>query len=516
MFGRLRKGGALAAALALALVGVGASPALAADGDVIPSEPEQAKLTKVIVGPENTDGSADTYTFHFAGNGVVTEDGDSLLSGAKGEQVEQDARTIQVGDEVPRISDVTLTGAQLTTTTSRTNGQSFQTVVQKPLSEILAGVEFPHAGVYTYRVTESSTSTALGDTGYYINQSRAAYILRVRVENDGAGDTSTNDSKTHVGDVTLDRVLDDDGRAVEMDKVDPTYPKADANGKITDERPGKTLPADEMAGDTPDRGRDVYGFTFGNEYVKGGEFVVKKLVSGTYADKTKLFHVKLTVHDETAMSGSAQGACLTYVIEGGGVDQTESNLLNDGSHKRLDYIYNAPQVADNIAEFDPATGNATIEADLKEGSSIRVTGVFGPYAVDYEPDVAHGEDPNDRRKTVSSLGILQGETFTVIEETPGNYVPTGYVYEGDDADFDPRTDDLTGVFVRDAEDGKLSMAREATGSATTAFVVNTLDDSFASPTGILINNLPYILMIGIPVAVFAVMFVSKRRRNAAA
>ena len=59
------------------------------------------------------------------------------------------------------------------------------------------------------------------------------------------------------------------------------------------------------------------------------------------------------------------------------------------------------------------------------------------------------------------------------------------------------------------------MQGNASGSATTIFVVNSIDEAKVSPTGIFIDNLPYILMIGVPLVVFAGMFVAKRRGNAA-
>ena len=42
-----------------------------------------------------------------------------------------------------------------------------------------------------------------------------------------------------------------------------------------------------------------------------------------------------------------------------------------------------------------------------------------------------------------------------------------------------------------------------------------MDPNKVSPTGIFVDNLPYILMIGVPLVVFAGMFVAKRRGNAA-
>jgi predicted aconitase with swiveling domain len=64
--------------------------------------------------------------------------------------------------------------------------------------------------------------------------------------------------------------------------------------------------------------------------------------------------------------------------------------------------------------------------------------------------------------------------------------------------------------------GTLLVNGVATGSATTVFVVNEIADDKVAPTGIFIDNLPYILMVGIPVAVFGVMFANRLRKNSAA
>ena len=64
--------------------------------------------------------------------------------------------------------------------------------------------------------------------------------------------------------------------------------------------------------------------------------------------------------------------------------------------------------------------------------------------------------------------------------------------------------------------GTLLVNGVATGSATTVFVVNEIADDKVAPTGIFIDNLPYILMVGIPTAVFGVMFANRLRKNAAA
>ena len=135
-----------------------------------------------------------------------------------------------------------LQGITLTTDNSLTNGQLGQTVVQKSLSEILGGVTFPHAGIYTYEVTQTSATSDSGTA--YIAASKAKYCLRIWVKNAKIeGNSELGDTSLAIDYVTVQRLLKDDGTekkekidGVEKpvyEKVDPTYPTADTNGKIT-------------------------------------------------------------------------------------------------------------------------------------------------------------------------------------------------------------------------------------------------------------------------------------------
>ena len=153
MFKKLGKG---RLALAFAMVAVFclgfAAPVLAEEEATY--GPDDAKLTKVVVAPVGTDASGDSYVFHFAGAGTVAEDGDNMVS----DGVVQDNTTLKKDDIVPTIPDVTLKGVELTADNALSNGQVGQVVVQKSITQILQNVVFPHAGVYTYVVTEKSVS----------------------------------------------------------------------------------------------------------------------------------------------------------------------------------------------------------------------------------------------------------------------------------------------------------------------------------------------------------------------
>jgi hypothetical protein len=415
-----------------------------------------------------------------------------------------------------------------------------QAVAQKSISEILQdqNVTFPHAGIYTYEVTEKSTRTELTD-GTYINPSQAKYKLRIRVGNTNTGNSSApRNRELTVEDVTVEQMKDDNG-GDKTGKVDPTYPRAE-NGKITYVSNGKAPEANKLAGDV--RGRFVDGFTFANEYIKGGSFQVKKLYDGAHSDRTKYSLVELTVYSEAAANPDAQGACLTYRIEGDGIDETEYNQDDNGEHRKLNGVRSdISQNNDYMATFSDK-GWVTIKAQLKEDSVIRITGEFGPYNAAYENDPTNPD--HNRRKILSTSGLLQGQKYYVIERYPGYYEPTGYVYEGESTSADPRKDStgmtetskLDNDVLRDPTDvppneydnnpdlynytmieaGSLIVQGDATGSATTVFVVNTIDENKATPTGIFVDNLPYILMVGAPLIIFAGMFVAKRRESAAA
>lgn len=528
MFERTRKKVLALAVSALTVASVGfVTPAFAADEPIY--DINDAMLNKVVLGPEDTDTSADTYVFHFAGGGEVVE-GDASIGQERdaiyADGVKQDVTTLKLGDTVPTIGDVQLNGFALNSTNTLTNGQVAQGVAQKSIADILSGVEFPHAGVYTYVVTESQVS--LGTTnmteGYYVNASQAEYILRIRVSNTYTGTNSEFGSTAlTIEGVTVEQTKDDNGEPIEGDKIDPQYPTTtgEERHKIDQTAAGETPESNQLAGDG--RGRNVPGFTFANEYIKGGAFVVKKLYDGDHSDRTKYSTVELVVYSEAATNQDAQGACLTYVIEGEGIDKTD-NKDEFGEHRKLNGIESDIEQNNHYMAVFDSDGYARVKADLKEDSVIRITGEFGPY----NPEYASENPEGNKRMILSTSGLLAGQDYYVIERDPGNYEPTGYVYIGTDNTVDPRKDPngmetkqkLTTAATDPADStqinaGALLMHYVASGSQTTAFVVNKIDETKVSPTGILINNLPYILMIGIPVGVFALLFVSKRRRNTA-
>lgn len=494
MFVQLRKGRLALAVTLLAVFCLGfAVPALAED-EVYPTSPEDAKITKIIDGPLGISTAADDYTFTFAGAGKVSKDGTKLVS----DGVAQDSNTIKEGDTIPVVGangKVVVSGENITNNNSIGPDESLrQTTVSVPLSNVFAGVTFDHAGVYTYRVTEDPATTNV--TGAFLNSSKASYLVRVYViNNDDSGNGTTVDK------VTVEREADDDGKA-KSEKVDSTKPETDANGKITDAGSD-----DEVSGDS--RGRNVDGFTFANEYAKGGLLVVRKMAEGDYANKNEEFPITLTITDPAA--ADAPGCCLTYMVTGG-TDQTE-NLNSEGRHRQIDGVSGA---SDYMVLFN-SKNQAVIKANLKHGGAITVTGLYGAYQEQAD------EQGNHRIKFTS--GLKNGTTFEVTESNFGLYKASGYVDDKVEGSTGPTvtkgsdgtyTIDSTGLLEFTTTSKQLTISDTVATDGSTIYVLNLFEDSNANPTGIIINNLPYILMVAIPVGVFAVMFVNKRRQSSAA
>ncbi|MDO4403517.1 MAG: FctA domain-containing protein [Atopobiaceae bacterium] len=507
MLGKYRKKWAAVACSLLTALSLGMpAVALAAEDD---SEPVgRAKLTKVINAPRSdqaTHAENDIYTFTFTSEGVTQEDG-------------------VTSDEVPEIKNLVIHGVDMeNATTSNINNGLAQSVVAANLSYILgidnsdsnlpySGapardlVKFPHAGVYTYTVSETKVDM---NSGYMCLNSAATYELRVIVSNSNPVEDVTHDAddrdKLIAELVTVKQLTDDYGDPV-GDKVDPTDPPLDnSKQKIINpdpsdpDNPEKYLPAGD------DSGCLVEGFTFGNRYIKGGGFVIEKKVEGDYGDKTKLFHYTLTITDQSAKPNAA----LTYAIDKGEIAKdAEGHIKDDGI---IDYAPGAGRErCFKWKENDGGTVNPeiVIEFTLRDGGTFAINGLWG-FPIDSTDPSA--EDGKIREKL--GPGPNAGTMFTVVEDAEDHYEASAVVYKNVDATYKSDggiTHETAGI------NKEFSFTDYTGGEGTHTYVVNEFDDDSISLTGIFINNLPYILMIGVPLVVFAVMFARRRRASATA
>jgi len=235
------------------------------------ANPAQAVITKELKMPDGTVTPAETFTFTLAKKDV---DGDTTTAAL--------ATMPAIGSQT-----VTFTGAETGTTAS-----GVKTVTGETAS-LFAGVTFPHAGVYTYTVTEAAGST----TG--MTYSQASYDVSVYVANGTSGLYVAAIGTTVV-------IVDHTGQAV-GDKTDPTT-STNVSGAYS-------------------------AMVFTNTYVKktGGTDVtdpadqtlaISKTVSGDYGDQTKYFAYSVTVTQSALATGTTYKG---YVVENGAVVTAAAN-----------------------------------------------------------------------------------------------------------------------------------------------------------------------------------------------
>lgn len=466
---------------------------------------DNAYLTKVLSLKDgvqvNDDQANDSYEFTFTGDGTVNA---SLVSGGV-----QQVAPLEENDVVPKLGDangkVTLYATNVDTANNAThkNGNDDSTfiyVIRKPISDIVAGVTFAKPGIYTYRVTETGVNKVVSDSNVGITQSKASYIMMVTVKHDDATDSNVPTN------IDVRKEADDEGNTEGTDvypqnqqKVDPAYPMVDTNDD-TLINIDATLPENIAQSDlAPDsRGRNVYGFTFANEYVIGKAFNLKKEVGGDFGDRNKTFDVSVTFEDSAAPDNCR------YVYQVFTYNR-DANTWTGGSRK--------------AAYFSNQT--ATITETLKDSEYISVIGVQG-YNINDKSKVDDVSDsdlsPTYVGRSWLGNGVVPNTTYTVQEGAYEHYKAKITTFD----DNSPKT--LTSstttnnpkVLKSALVNTAISTSTKTDSTDKTVIVLNTYDDASTNPTGIIINNLPYVLLIGIPVAVFAVMFVSRRRNNDAA
>jgi hypothetical protein len=251
----------ITALLAIILCLGAAMPVSATQQDHSTGSPEkdaEAAVTKILKMPTGTETPTVNFTFKFE---KKSSDGDAPTS-----------------TNMPGINDIVIpfpgTGGVVdengVKTVTQQSGNIFTTN-----SNAIKGDSFPHAGMYTYKVTELQEMvgyTKAPDTTDEIHLSLAEYELQVIVKNkpDGTG--------LYIAEVYAKIIKGDDGK--------------DGSGKV-DPTPG-----------TPDQG--TYSkFAFTNEYshTNGGgttnpdktALEINKVVTGDRGDRTKYFEFSVKV-----------------------------------------------------------------------------------------------------------------------------------------------------------------------------------------------------------------------------
>ena len=325
-------------------------------------------------------------------------------------------------------------------------------------ADILENVDFPKAGVYKYVVKEIA-----GDTPE-MTYDEATYTITVTVVNGANGLEVKNIIAQEGGSI------DEDGNGVattEGDKVDVTVddPTVKPDGTV----PGTTDEKDD--GEEATNGVTVYGLTFDNNYQKTisedpenidpdptdpskgnyGVLGVTKTVVGDFADKVAAYPFEITMQAPANYTGEATVDAYIYTGDTKGETPIKVNLKG-------------------TTEFALADGQALVFEKLPAGMTYKVNEKLGEAGVQNED------------KYVASYAVL-GDGADTATGDKGAALATAVVQ------------------MTDAEDAN-----------DVAAYTNTLDNDDVTPTGILMQNAPYILVATLA-AGGLVIYLAKRREE---
>jgi len=311
---------------------------------------------------------------------------------------------------------------------------------------------WPHAGVYVYTVTEFKGAN--GDIVY----SQAEYEVTFWVDNCTIGTPAECTTGLFVAGVGVRAILDDEGEAVEDEpKVDP--------------KPG---------GDGVEYTYSQMIFT--NYYTKTNtgdpeilaehKLRVSKTVTGDHADLTKYFEFKFSVTQPATGMGSTTAKYKAYVVVPGGTNDYTVVTTDDNCSATFLKQDNATPKR-NYCEV---TSGTDIFINLKDGQAV----VFGD--------------------------LHDGATYTVVETGDPNYDSVvDVVVDG--------TPLASGTIEAASTGANLSTGQHTIGGAgvNTAEFLNTRVETL--PTGLRLNDLPFVGLIVLGLAVLVLVTVTRRGKS---
>lgn len=313
---------------------------------------------------------------------------------------------------------------------------------------------FPHAGVFQYEVTEYGSSTQIITTGgHNYHPSQAKYLMRVYVVNNGDN-------------LSISRVT--------MQVETPDYVYGDE-------------PTDEQ-NETVDEKVSQMDFT--NRYDGRASLVIRKDVTGDYGDKEKLFtfSVKLIVPDSmmgvitTTQSGVGSAGATVPAIEAYGRETTAA----PESHTDRWFLFGYSKAAG--ADYSTAI-------PLGDAHVAILTGI----------QLADG----DRLSFNGDLPV--GTRYEIIETGETGYTASAITYNKSDSPTEADKTATQPAAGTSGADYTVSAGENTAVTTAGAVCVITNDYKEVTPTGVLVANLPYVILVGIPVAAGAVWFVLRRR-----
>jgi len=394
-----------------------------------------AAITKVVQMPQGT--AVPTALFTFDVDAVTVDD----------------VAAAQANPAMPTIDPVDLTLTSAVTPVGPTSGSTSYYVQS---DNILAGVDFPHAGVYVYTVTEEeNTNGGTGgidtDTAHQtLSYSQASYTMTVYVDNTKAGGT-------YVYAVGVEADTKDDG-TVATGKVDPT-----PGGN------GSTYTYSQMA--------------FTNTYVHtngaadpgdpdpytDSTLSVSKNVDGLFASQDQYFDFTLTLAVPTEVT-PVPAYYKAYVVGSTGDVIDPANNVGAAD-------------AALIGTDQTTNGYSYIEVSTSDPTDIMLK---------------HGQ-------TLVFVNTPVGTGYTVTENDPTGYVPSFLVTTNGDTPLESTQGTLS---------TELSTGDQLVGEATNATVFTNTRD-LITPTGLSMSVMPFVGLIGLAGAGLVAFVVVKSRKRVA-
>lgn len=280
------------------------------------------------------------------------------------------------------------TVANTTTADFRADAVTDDLVSKAATTELANATKYPHAGVYTFTVSE-----AKGDVAGMTYDTKS-YIVKVYVVNDG-------------DDLKVDSITANDGAT-----------------KVSD-------------------------MSFDNTYVKDSSLTIEKKVTGTQADRTKHFNFTINM---TKASTDTRDSYKGTIVTGDKCKENHQNV---------------------VLTFDD-TGEATANVKLCDGDTITFD------------NIAAGT-----RYTVTEAGAADGYTPSVaVVENGGTAKRINATSEADEITADNK---LIGE------------------NANSVVFTNAYAD--APVTGVIINNLPYVVLVAAAVCALVALVLINRRRQ---
>lgn len=395
---------------------VGSLTTVQAAGDLITGLKEshaKAAITKMLQMPEGTTTPTANFIFKIAKKSV---DGSTAASDLAA---------------MPEITDKTVSFTAADAGTA-TNGLKS---IPKETPDILSGITWPHAGVYTYTVTEN-INTYTTQTGETMAYSGGRYDLTVYVENDIGG--------LFIGAMSTTITAADNSSQTVGDKVNPTPGGSGAAG-------------------------DYSKLIFTNTFVKNtgstppgtnNALSISNTVAGKYSNQTKYFDYNLTVTQAATLPNTT--TYKVYVVDGSTVLATIPAANYTGTKQN-----------DGTYDYIEVTAGMPVTASLKHG----------------------------QRLSISEAAV--GTIYVIVEAAIVNYTPEVSIVVGNG----------TPVVLNGTLNTSLSTGARMIGEGTNSADFTNTYDITINPTGISLNNLPFIMMIILAAGVLITFAVVKFRKN---